>query len=109
MRTRNLLAGLMLGSALAVGGFAMPAQAASLPATQSLPPECDPWDTDNYTYGASCNTSRAYYAKVKCANGSSTKYARGATTSRGNWSYAYCSAFGPGWVKVGGTGGIVWQ
>ncbi|MFJ3900272.1 hypothetical protein [Streptomyces sp. NPDC090025] len=112
MRTRNLLAGLMLGTSLVAGGFVLPAQAQAVngPAAQeqALPPECTPWDTDNYTYGVKCATTRAYYAKVTCRNGSQQKTGRGVITSGGNTSYAYCSAYGPGWVKVGGTGGVVW-
>ncbi|MEU6289886.1 hypothetical protein [Streptomyces sp. NPDC046988] len=85
----------------------MPAQAAA-PVPHRLAAACQEWDTDNYTFGVRCATSQAYYAKVTCTNGSSRKTARGVITSSNIWSYAYCSAFGPGYYKVGGSGGVVY-
>jgi hypothetical protein len=66
---------------------------------------CTTWQDEN-TFGASCGTANAYYARVKCSNG---KYARGVTTNDGRWSYAYCTSFGSNVRIAGGAQGtVVW-
>ncbi|MFD5428350.1 hypothetical protein [Streptomyces sp. NPDC127084] len=86
--------------ALAVGSMTF----ASAPTASAA--ACSTWQDEN-TFGASCNTANAYYAKVKCSNG---RYAFGVTTNDGRWSYAYCTAFGSNVRIAGGAQGtIVWR
>ncbi|GGV28190.1 hypothetical protein GCM10010277_10180 [Streptomyces longisporoflavus] len=110
MRIRQALAVAVTGAALSLGA-SMPAQAApSAPQSAAgIPSWCvggAQW-SDRSTYGASCDVAFAYYAKVKCSNGSTTKTARGVVTNDGRTSYAYCTAFGTSYRVVPGSGGPV--
>lgn len=96
---KRTLASAFTATALAVGGLtvltAPPASAAT----------CTTWQDEN-TFGASCSSANAYYAKVQCSNG---KIARGVTTNDGRWSYAYCTSYGTNVRIAGGAqGGVVW-
>ncbi|MEV6796842.1 hypothetical protein AB0M91_00650 [Micromonospora rifamycinica] len=96
MRIRSALGAGLIGLTLSVGTMAAPAQA-------SIPSWCsggDDW-ADGRTYGAACDVTFAYYARVTCSNGTTTKTARGTTTNDNRWSYAYCTAFGSGYRIVG--------
>ncbi|GAA0512864.1 hypothetical protein Ade02nite_88290 [Paractinoplanes deccanensis] len=99
MRMRSILGASFVGAALTLGTMAAPAQA-------SIPSWCSggsEW-SDTRTYGASCDVDFAYYARVTCTNGTTTKTARGVTTNDGRYSYAYCTAFGSSYrVKGAGT------
>lgn len=110
MRVRHVLAATVAGAALTLGA-SIPVQAVqSTPqSTASIPSWCiggAEW-ADRNSYGVACDVAFAYYAKVKCSNGNSTKTARGVVTNNNHWSYAYCSAFGSSWRAVPGTGGPV--
>lgn len=110
MRVRHALAATVAGATLTLGAFG-PAQAvqSSPQSAASIPSWCiggAEW-SDRNTYGVACNVAFAYYAKVTCSNGSSTKTARGVVTNDNRWSYAYCSAFGSSYRAVPGTGGPV--
>ncbi|MFH0179145.1 hypothetical protein ACIA6D_42590 [Streptomyces cacaoi] len=110
MRVSHALAVTVAGAALTLGA-SVPAQAApSAPqSAASIPSWCiggAQW-SDRNTYGVACDVTFAYYAKVTCSNGSSTKTARGVVTNDNRWSYAYCSAFGSSYRAVPGTGGAV--
>jgi hypothetical protein len=110
MRLRHALAVTVAGAALTLGA-STPTQAAqfSPPSAANTPSWCiggAEWPSRN-TYGVACDVAFAYYAKVTCSNGSSTKTARGVVTNNNHWSYAYCSAFGSSYRAVPGTGGPV--
>ncbi|MFB6813438.1 hypothetical protein ACFCV8_02690 [Streptomyces sp. NPDC056347] len=112
MGIRSTLAIGLGGAVLALGTVAVPAQAvaAAPQGALALPSWCTngaPWDTDGRTYGVRCDVTFAYYAKVTCTNGSTTKIARGVQTNDNRWSYAYCTSFGSDWRRVAGTGGPV--
>lgn len=117
MRIRSALGVGLGGAFLALGAVAVPAQAVPAPSVEAapqgalaLPSWCtngEPWDVDGRTYGVRCDVGFAYYAKVTCTNGSSTKIARGVQTNDNRWTYAYCTSLGSSWRVVPGTGGPV--
>ncbi|MEU4566216.1 hypothetical protein [Micromonospora sp. NPDC023956] len=101
MRIRSTLGAGLVGVTLALGTMAAPAQA-------SIPSWCSgggEW-SDGRSYGARCDVSFAYYARVSCTDGSTTKTARGVTTNDNRWSYAYCTSFGSGF-RISGVGSPV--
>ncbi|MFF3893163.1 hypothetical protein ACFYY3_08220 [Streptomyces sp. NPDC001812] len=112
MRIRSALGVGLGGAVLALGAVAVPGQAveAAPQGALALPSWCTngkPWDEDGRTYGVRCDVTFAYYAKVTCTNGKSTKIARGVQTNDNRWSYAYCTSHGSNWRVVPGTGGPV--
>ncbi|MFC9227791.1 hypothetical protein ACFTZI_02270 [Streptomyces decoyicus] len=127
--TSNLLrkAALVASCAALIGGATV-AQAAPVPSQTSMtstataaagrtsqsaaavPSWCargEVWNTDGRTVGVRCDVTFAYYAKVTCTNGTTTKVARGVTTNDNRWSYAYCTSFGTSYRVVAGTAGPV--
>lgn len=97
---KRSLATVFAAIALTAGGITLTGAPAAAAAA------CTTWQDEN-TFGASCQSANAYFAKVKCSNG---KSAYGVTTNDGRWSYAYCTSFGQNVRIAGGAqGSVVWR
>ncbi|MFF5234977.1 hypothetical protein [Dactylosporangium sp. NPDC000521] len=101
---QKALAGVALGTALALSFAVTPAQASS----QASAAFCGPihWQDAN-TYGTRCvggDSNTRYRAKVLC---SINVYAYGPVVVGSGWSYAYCTRLGSGvHIKPGAKGQI---